>query len=85
MSQAYELSGSVKVIGDVQSFNSGFSKRELVVTIPDGNYPQDISQFHKDRQICSMLWRSVTTLRSHLICVEGNTTGATTIRWWRGN
>lgn len=50
MSQAYELSGSVKVIGDVQSFNSGFSKRELVVTIPDGNYPQDICvEFHKER------------------------------------
>ena len=50
MSQAYELSGSVKVIGDIQSFNSGFSKRELVITIPDGNYPQDICiEFHKDR------------------------------------
>ena len=50
MSQAYELSGSVKVIGGIQSFNSGFSKRELVITIPDGNYPQDICiEFHKDR------------------------------------
>ena len=50
MSQAYELIGSIKVIGDIQSFNSGFSKRELVVTIPDGNYPQDICvEFHKDR------------------------------------
>lgn len=50
MSQAYELSGSIKMIGDIQSFNSGFSKRELVVTIPDGNYPQDICvEFHKDR------------------------------------
>ena len=50
MSQAYELIGSIKVIGDIQSFNSGFSKRELVVTIPDGNYPQDICvEFHKER------------------------------------
>lgn len=50
MSQAYELSGSIKVIGDIQSFNSGFSKRELVITVPDGNYPQDICvEFHKDR------------------------------------
>lgn len=37
----YELSGKVKEILDKQVFQSGFSKREFVVTT-DENYPQDI-------------------------------------------
>ena len=39
--QNYEMSGTVKKIGDVQSFPSGFSKREIVITV-GGKYPQDI-------------------------------------------
>ena len=47
---SYELSGTVKVIQQPQTFSSGFSKREMVVTVPDGNYPQDINlEFVKDK------------------------------------
>ena len=42
MSQKYELPGKIKLIGDVQSFPSGFTKREFVVTTADEKYPQDI-------------------------------------------
>jgi single-strand DNA-binding protein len=38
---SYELSGAVKVVGDLQTFDSGFTKREVVVTT-DGKYPQDV-------------------------------------------
>lgn len=38
---SYEISGSIKVIFDTQTFDSGFSKREFVVTT-EGKYPQDI-------------------------------------------
>ncbi|MDQ8193927.1 DUF3127 domain-containing protein [Coraliomargarita sp. SDUM461004] len=38
----YELSGTVKVIFDEQTFGSGFNKREFVVTTTDDKYPQDI-------------------------------------------
>lgn len=40
---AYELTGKVKVIQEQQTFESGFTKREMVVTVEDGKYPQDIS------------------------------------------
>lgn len=47
---SYELSGTVKVIQQPQTFSSGFSKREMVVTVQDGNYPQDINlEFVKDK------------------------------------
>ena len=38
---SYELSGTIKVIQETQTFPSGFSKREFVVTTED-RYPQDI-------------------------------------------
>lgn len=38
---AYEISGTVKVIFDTQTFPSGFSKREFVITTAD-KFPQDI-------------------------------------------
>ncbi|MEM7674218.1 MAG: DUF3127 domain-containing protein [Verrucomicrobiota bacterium] len=38
---AYSTSGNIKKIFDVQTFNSGFTKREFVVTVPD-KYPQDL-------------------------------------------
>lgn len=47
---SYELSGTVKVVFELQTFSSGFSKRELVVSVPDGSYTQDISlEFIKDK------------------------------------
>lgn len=38
---ALELEGKVKIIFDTQTFDSGFSKREFVVTTQE-QYPQDI-------------------------------------------
>ncbi|MBB1488714.1 DUF3127 domain-containing protein [Oceanospirillum sediminis] len=40
---AYELTGKIKVIQDPQTFGSGFTKREMVVTVEEGKYPQDIN------------------------------------------
>lgn len=42
MAQSYELEGTVKVIEDIQSFASGFTKREFVVEVEDGKFPQSI-------------------------------------------
>lgn len=45
----YELKGTIKRIFDTQTFSSGFTKREFVVTT-DGDYPQDIKlSFFKDK------------------------------------
>ena len=38
----YTLEGIVKIIQETQTFGSGFTKREFVVTVEDGKYPQDI-------------------------------------------
>jgi single-strand DNA-binding protein len=38
---AYEITGTVKVILETQTFASGFSKREFVITTPE-KFPQDI-------------------------------------------
>jgi len=38
----YELSGTVKLIFDEQTFGSGFNKREFVVTTQNDKYPQEI-------------------------------------------
>ncbi len=38
----FEITGTVKKIFDEQTFGSGFNKREFVVTVPDGRFPQDI-------------------------------------------
>ncbi len=39
---AYELTGKIKLIFEPKTFNSGFTKREMVVTVEDGKYPQEI-------------------------------------------
>ncbi|MCE2497217.1 MAG: DUF3127 domain-containing protein [Flavobacteriales bacterium] len=38
---SHELTGTIKVIFDTQTFPSGFSKREFVVTTQE-QYPQDV-------------------------------------------
>ena len=38
---SFELTGKVKTVMEVQTFSSGFTKREFVVTT-DEQYPQDI-------------------------------------------
>lgn len=50
----FELSGKIKVIEDTQSFSSGFTKREFVLTTSDSKYPQDI-KFETVKDKTSML------------------------------
>ncbi|MDX1680759.1 MAG: DUF3127 domain-containing protein [Akkermansiaceae bacterium] len=51
---AYEASGTIKLINDTQTFPSGFSKREFVITTEHDKYPQDLKfEVVKDR--CDML------------------------------
>jgi len=48
-----EVKGKVKLIAETQTFDSGFTKRQLVVTT-DETYPQDIAiDFVKDK--CEVL------------------------------
>ncbi len=50
----YEAKGKIKMIGEVQSFASGFTKREFVVTTDHDKYPQDI-KFDVVKDKCAML------------------------------
>ena len=47
------LIGTIKVIGEVQKFGSGFTKRELVITT-ESKYPQDI-KFDLVKERCDLL------------------------------
>lgn len=38
---SYEMTGTVKVVMDLMTFDSGFTKREFVITTKD-KYPQDV-------------------------------------------
>lgn len=47
---SYELTGKVKLVQEPQTFSSGFTKREVVVTVEDEKYPQDINlEFLQDK------------------------------------
>jgi len=47
---AYDLTGKIKLIQDAKIFASGFTKREMVVTVDDGRYPQEINlEFVQDK------------------------------------
>ena len=47
---SYDLVGTVKQIGDVQTFASGFTKREVIVSDDDQRFPQDLAfSFARDR------------------------------------
>ena len=47
---AYELTGKIKLIQEAKTFDSGFTKREMVVTVEDGKYPQEINlEFVQDK------------------------------------
>lgn len=50
----YEASGNIKVIYDTQTFPSGFSKREFVVTTAAAKYPQDL-KFELVKDKCGLL------------------------------
>ncbi len=38
----FEITGTLKKVFDEQTFGSGFNKREFVLTIENGRFPQDI-------------------------------------------
>jgi hypothetical protein len=47
---AYDLTGKIKLIQDTKTFDSGFTKREMVVIVEDGKYPQEINiEFVQDK------------------------------------
>lgn len=47
---AYDLTGKVKLVQDAQTFGSGFTKREVIVTVEDGKYPQEVClEFVQDK------------------------------------
>ncbi len=50
----YEAIGKIKLINDTQSFPSGFTKREFVVTTGKDKYPQDL-KFEVVKDKCTML------------------------------
>ena len=46
----YEMTGTVKLIMDTMTFNSGFTKREFVIRVEEGRFPQEIKfQCVRDR------------------------------------
>jgi len=50
----YEAAGKIKLISDTQSFPSGFTKREFVVTTSNDKFPQDL-KFEVVKDKCSLL------------------------------
>lgn len=50
----YEAAGKIKVINETQSFPSGFTKREFVVTTAHDKFPQDL-KFEIVKDKCSQL------------------------------
>jgi single-strand DNA-binding protein len=50
----YEVAGKIKLINDTQTFPSGFTKREFVVTTAVDKYPQDL-KFEIVKDKCSLL------------------------------
>ena len=47
---AYDLTGKIKLVQPAQTFDSGFTKREMVVIVEDGKYPQEINlEFVQDK------------------------------------
>ena len=49
---AYDLTGKIKLIQEAKTFDSGFTKQEMVVIVEDGKYPQEINiEFVQDK-IC---------------------------------
>ena len=50
----YETTGKIKVISETQTFPSGFSKREFVVTTSADKFPQDL-KFEVVKDKCPLL------------------------------
>jgi len=66
-----ELEGSVKLVMDVQTFGSGFQKREFVVTTKE-QYPQDVKfELVKDRVDLIDPYKQGDTVKVHFN-IRGN-------------
>jgi len=71
-SGVYESSGKLKWIGTTQSFASGFTKREFVITTAHNKYPQDI-KFELVKDKCSLLDNFETGQEVHVnFDIRGN-------------
>ena len=47
---SYKIEGTVKLLQEPQSFSSGFTKREIVLNVQDGQYIQEICiEFVQDK------------------------------------
>lgn len=67
-----QLTGTIKLIGEKQIFDSGFQKVNFVVTTLDDKYPQDISfDIMKDKVDDFIKYNKVGTL----VDVDFNITG----------
>lgn len=49
----YIINGTIKVINEIQTWDSGFSKREFVITTQE-KYPQDV-KLELTKEKCSLL------------------------------
>ncbi len=54
MANSYEAIGTVHMISDTQQVKDTFRKREFVIEIQDGNYPQHI-KFQVTQDRCALL------------------------------
>jgi hypothetical protein len=61
-----QITGTLKVKGESKSVSDKFMKREFVVTIPDGTYPQHVSfQLTQDRCILLDNFKTGDTVTVH--------------------
>ncbi len=51
---AFDIKGTIKLINPSQAVSAKFTKREFVVEIPDGKYPQTV-QFQLSGDRCSVI------------------------------
>jgi hypothetical protein len=67
----YDITGSVKLVSEVQTFPSGFSKREFVVQTED-DYPQPL-KFECVKEKCALLDRLAVNDRVRVLFrIRGN-------------
>ena len=61
---AYELTGKIKLLQETQTFGSGFQKREIVVTVEEGNIHKiSVWSLFRIKLIYSIVYQLVRKLR----------------------
>jgi len=69
----YDITGTVKLVSEMQTFPSGFSKREFVVTTED-DFPQPL-KFECVKERCALLDRVAVNDRVRVLFrIRGNAT-----------